>query len=746
MNPTLQTEATECALACAVMILSHHGHHVSLPELRTNFTSSRNGTSLLQLDAILRSFGLQTRSLKLEVSEIPELRLPCIAHWGMDHFVVIEKVRGNTVWILDPAVGRRKVGMAELDREFTGIAMEAIPTVNFKARKKESPIPLSTLTGPIRGRWRSLTLMLILSLAVQVCLMAAPFYMQWVTDHVLLVNDRKLLLVMAIGFGLLTLFNVMMSVARSWTVAYVANRISIQWVSSVFGTLLRLPMDWFGKRHLGDITSRFQSIQAIQRTLTVSFVEAILDGVMTVLTLSMMFWYSPLLGTISLAAVLIYSIVRWILFMPSKVGAEKQMILAAKQQTYLLESIRGIQSVKTTGIEGSRSANYTNHVVATTNADFALAKLGMWMQGASQTVFGLERVAVIAIAALLVLNRELTVGMLFAYLAYKDQFTGRTNNLIDKWLEFRMLKLHATRLSDIVLTPEEHYGTGHDLSWDRPSLEVVNLSFRYSANEPWILKDCTFTVKPGESIAIVGPSGCGKSTLIKLLTGLYTPTAGQVLLAGQNVHLAGAASVRHGLGVVMQDDQLFAGSIAENIALGEARLDMDRIVEAAKRASIHADIDAMPMKYHTLIGDMGSTLSGGQKQRVVLARALYRKPALLVLDEATSHLDAANEKSVNDAIANLNITRIIVAHRKETIESADRVLVMHGGRIVHQYSPKEVAAQQARALAQTEASLRNAPLANPDLMAPFSDGGSNDIERAANETGTAQPLSVAGGI
>lgn len=690
-----QTEATECGLACAAMLLSHHGHHVSLPELRSRFTSSRNGTSLLQLDAILKQYGLQTRSLKLEISELSELRLPCIAHWRMDHFVVIEKVRGNAVWILDPAVGRRKIGLAELDADFTGIAMEAIPTVNFRAKKKESPIPLSTLTGPIRGRWRSLTLMLILSLAVQVCLMAAPFYMQWVTDHVLLVNDKKLLLVMAIGFGLLTLFNVAMSLARSWTVAYVANRISIQWVSSVFGTLLRLPMDWFGKRHLGDITSRFQSIQAIQRTLTVSFVEAILDGTMTVLTLALMFWYSPLLVVISLSAVLIYSIVRWILFMPSKVGVEKQMILAAKQQSYLLESIRGVQSLKTTGIENARSANYTNHVVATTNADFSLAKLGMWMQGSSQTVFGIERVAVIAVAALLVLERELTVGMLFAYLAYKDQFTGRTNNLIDKWVEFRMLKLHASRLSDIVLAQEEHYGSGHDLNWDLPTLEVHNLSFRYSANEPWILKDCTFKVEPGESVAIVGPSGCGKSTLIKLLTGLYTPTGGQVLLAGQNVHLAGAASVRHRLGVVMQDDQLFAGSIAENIALGEARLDMERIMDAARQASIHDDILQMPMRYHTLIGDMGSTLSGGQKQRVVLARALYRQPALLVLDEATSHLDANNEKTVNDAIANLKFTRIIVAHRKETIESADRVLVMHGGRIVHQYKPQELRAQQA---------------------------------------------------
>lgn len=397
-----QTEAAECGLACAAMLLTHHGHQISLPELRAKFTSSRNGSSMRKIDEILRLFGMQTRGLRLEIDDLPKLQLPCIAHWKMDHFVVIEKVDRNGASILDPAIGRRRVSRCEIDSDFTGVALEASPGVSFRKKKGEVPISLAALTGPIRGKWPSLALMLILSMGMQAVLLAAPFYIQWVTDQVLPVNDKNLLLLMALAFAALAVFGAFLSMSRAWTVAYLANRISAQWIVSVFTTLLRLPMDYFSKRHLGDITSRFQSIHAIQRTLTVSFVEAVLDGGTAILTLSLMVLYSPILASISMVAVGLYLLIRRAMFMASKVGAERQMILAAKQQTYLLESIRGIQSVKSMGVESSRTSNYTNHVVSTANADFSLAKLTMWVQGAGQVIFGLERVAVVAIATPLI--------------------------------------------------------------------------------------------------------------------------------------------------------------------------------------------------------------------------------------------------------------------------------------------------------------------------------------------------------
>jgi ATP-binding cassette subfamily B protein RaxB len=320
-----------------------------------------------------------------------------------------------------------------------------------------------------------------------------------------------------------------------------------------------------------------------------------------------------------------------------------------------------------------------------------LARFGLGFSSASQLIFGVERIAVIWIGAVLALQSVFSVGMLVAYLAYKDQFAQRVSGLIDKWVEFRMLRLHGERLADIVLAePErnqERTGTVTEEPM-RARLDVVGLSFRYAEGEPWVLKDCSFTVEDGESVAIVGASGCGKTTLVKLLLGLLATTRGSIALDGWEIDRLGHQRYRQMVGAVMQDDQLFAGSIAENIAFGDDGYDQERVEEAARLASIHDEILTMPMSYHSLIGDMGTTLSGGQKQRVILARALYRQPRILFLDEATSHLDVERERLVNEAIRNMKLTRIIIAHRPETITSADRVLVMHGGCVVQELWPQ----------------------------------------------------------
>lgn len=327
----------------------------------------------------------------------------------------------------------------------------------------------------------------------------------------------------------------------------------------------------------------------------------------------------------------------------------------------------------------------------TVNQDVKLARFGLGFTSASQLIFGIERIAVIWIGAVLALQNMFSVGMLVAYLAYKDQFAQRVSVLIDKWVDFRMLRLHGERLADIVLAgPEpDHEGIGtvtEELMGAR--LDVAGLSFRYAEGGPWVLKDCSFTIEDVESVAIVGASGCGKTTLVKVLLGLLAPTRGSIALGGWDIDRLGHRHYRQMVGAVMQDDQLFAGSIAENIAFGDDGYDQQRVEAAARLASIHDEILAMPMSYHSLIGDMGTTLSGGQKQRVILARALYRQPRILFLDEATSHLDVERERLVNEAVHQMKITRIIIAHRPETIASADRVLVMHGGCIVQELKPQ----------------------------------------------------------
>ena len=666
------------------MAAQAHGAVLSLPELRRRFPLSLKGARLNHLIQIAQKLGFSARPLRVEMEHLGHLKLPCILHWDLSHFVVLAKVDRSGATVLDPAFGERKLRFDEISRHFTGVALELTPAAEFKPRKSAPAITARQLTGPVRGLWRALGTILLLSLALQVFVIVAPFFMQGVVDQVLVSADKDLLTVLALGFILALFLQISIGFLRGWTVVWLSSQLGLQWMGNVFAHLMRLPLDFFEKRHLGDITSRMYSVQVIQKTLTTSFVEAIIDGLMAIVTLGLMLVYSWKLTIVTLLAVALYAGIRAIAFRPVRNRTEQQLVAAAKQQSHLLESLRGMQSLKVAGEEAQRRMTYDNLMVDTVNNDIRLARMGLGFTGASQLVFGIERIAVIWIGALLTLQNVFSVGMLIAYLAYKDQFAQRTGSLIDKWVEFRMLRLHGERLADIVLTEPEQDSAIELMPPDNPRIEVENLSFRYSDDEPWVLRECSFIVEPGESVAITGASGCGKTTLIKLLLGLLHPSSGNIRIGGQDLHKVGRRNVRTIVGAVMQDDQVFAGSIAENIGFFAQGFDQERIEAAAKLASIHEEIVAMPMGYHSLIGDMGSSLSGGQKQRIILARALYRMPRLLFLDEATSHLDVLRERLVNDAVKALKLTKVIVAHRPETIASADRILKMQGGRIVQE--------------------------------------------------------------
>lgn len=683
LKSIIQSEAAECGLASLAMIANAHGFEIGMHEMRRRFPMSLKGAKLTQLIQISHQLGFAARSLRLDMDDLSKLKLPCILHWDLNHFVVLGKVGPASATIYDPAFGERKLSLGEVSSHFTGIALELTPSADFKPEERPAEITVRQLTGPVKGLWQSLAQILLLSLALQVFVVLAPFFMQWVVDQALMSADRSLLVLLGLGFGLVIVLQVIIGWVRGWSVVHLSSRLGLQWTDNVVAHLLRLPLDFFEKRHLGDITSRMSSLQTIQRTLTTSFVEAVIDGMMAVATLSMMLLYSWKLTMVSLLAVFLYTGIRAIAYRTMRHRTERQLVAAANQQTYLLESLRGMQSIKVAGAESLRRSTYSNLANDTVNLDVGLAKMNLGFNSANQLVFGVERVTVICIGAMFAMQSMFSVGMLIAYLAYKDQFAQRMGALIDKWIEFRMLRLHGERLADIVLSEvdETLLSTEKPLSGSS-RIVVEDVWFRYADSEPWILSGCSCTVENGESVAIVGASGCGKTTLVKLMLGLLRPTQGSISIGGQDVHKEGARSVRAAIGAVMQDDQLFAGSIAENISFFDREFDQDRVEVAARLAEVHDEVIAMPMGYQSLIGDMGSSLSGGQKQRLVLARALYRNPLLLFLDEATSHLDVNKERLVNDAIKKLNITKVIVAHRPETIDSADRVLFMDGGKIV----------------------------------------------------------------
>ncbi|HWH41727.1 MAG TPA: peptidase domain-containing ABC transporter [Usitatibacter sp.] len=677
----LQTEAAECGLASLGMIAWFHGHRIDLAGLRRRFTVSLKGATLAYLMQVASRLHMAPRPLRLELEELGRLRMPCILHWDLNHFVVLKSVEARGVVIHDPAYGVRRLVLSEVSRHFTGIALELLPTTQFREADERRRLHLRDLTGTLSGLKRSLSQVLVLALALQAISIVSPFYMQWVVDGAVVAGDRDLLTVLGIGFLLLAVTQVALTALRSWIVLYLSTTLNLQWLANVFSHLLRLPVSYFEKRHLGDVVSRFGAVNAIQRTLTSSFVEAILDGLMAAATLAMMVVYSAILAAVAIAAVVCYGLLRWMFYQPLRRATEEQIVHSARQQSHFLETVRGVQSIKLFGRQDERRSRWLNLVVESTNQDLATQKLGLGFRAANGFVFGVERIAVVWLGALLVLDSTFSVGMLFAFMSYKDQFSARIGGLIDKMIDLRMLGLQGERLADIVLTPPEEDAPATAADAIDASLEVSAVSFRYSDTEPLVLVNCSFRVAPGESVAIVGPSGCGKTTLLKLMLGLLAPTDGKILAGGIDIQKLGIDRYRRLVGTVMQDDQLFAGSIGDNISFFDPAPDQAAIEQFARTAAVHDDIHAMPMGYHTLIGDMGAALSGGQKQRILLARALYKQPRILFLDEATSALDVQKERAVNEAIRSLHLTRIIIAHRPETIASADRVIVLQGGRV-----------------------------------------------------------------
>ncbi|PIM53578.1 ABC transporter [Roseateles chitinivorans] len=693
--PILQSEIAECGLACLAMIATAHGQSTTLQDLRRRFPAALKGMKLRDLLEVAAGIGFSGRPLKLDMPFLAKLSLPCILHWDMNHFVVLVKVRRDSVTVLDPAVGERRLSLDEVSAHFTGVAVELTPNADFKPAAPPPRVSLAALTGKVLGLRRSLLQILLVALVLELFAIVAPLCNQLIIDDVLTSGDRDLLKVLLVGFGLLLVTQTALGLARSWMLILLTQTLSLQWRGNTFAHLLRLPVGFFERRHLGDITSRFGAVDAIQKTLTTAAIEALLDGLMGIAALVMMLIYAWPLALVVIAAVVLYGLLRWAAYRPLRDAAAERLVAAARESTHFLETLRAMTPLKLFGREQERRAQWQNLIVEVQNRDVRTAKLSMAMSTANTFLFGVENLLVLFLGAGLILDGQqagsvtMTVGMLFAFLSYKGQFTGRVSALINYAVELRMLGLHAERLADIALEPPEPDEVpDHDLAHLSASLELRDVSFRYGDREPWILRHVNLTVPAGQSIAITGPSGSGKTTLLKVLLGLLEPEEGEVRYGGMPMRQLGLRNVRRQIGTVMQEDVLLTGSLADNIACFDTQPDLERVQASAMLAQIHEDICRMPMGYQTLVGDLGSGLSGGQKQRLLLARAIYRRPRILALDEATSHLDVARERAVTANLAQLPVTRLMIAHRSDTIAGAERVIVLDGGVVDELPRPK----------------------------------------------------------
>ncbi|MGR4050907.1 peptidase domain-containing ABC transporter [Kosakonia cowanii] len=671
-----QTESAECGIACLAMICGHYGKNIDLISLRRQFNLSARGTTLSGLINTATELGLTTRPLSLELDELAALRMPCILHWEFNHFVVLVSVRRNRAVLHDPAQGRRSVSLAELSESFTGVALEAWPGSGFTAETVRNRISLASLMRNVHGLKSTLGKIFCLSLVIETINLVMPVGTQLVMDHAIPAGDHGLLTLICVGLMLFILLRTAVSMLRAWSSLVLSTSINIQWQSGLFRHLLRLPLSYFERRKLGDIQSRFGSLGTLRETFTSSIVGALMDGIMVIGVIVMMILYGGWLTWIVLGFTVAYILIRLITYGTYRQLSEEALVRDARTKSYFMETLYGIATVKMQGMSDRRGTQWLNLEIDTVNSEIKVTKMDLLFGGVNAFIGACDQILILWLGTRLVIDNQMTIGMFIAFGAFREQFADRVSSLTNFLLQLRMMSLHNERISDIALNDQEPRKPDIPVcAAMRPaSLDTVNLSYRYDSQSAPVFSGLSIHILPGESVAIIGPSGAGKTTLMRVLCGLFEPDTGKVVVDGIDITQMGINNYHKIIGCVMQDDKLFSGSIRENICGFDETTDEKWMIECAKASYIHTVIIKMPMGYDTLIGELGEGLSGGQKQRLFIARALYRKPGILFMDEATSSLDHESESCVNQAIKELNITRVIIAHRETTISSADRVI------------------------------------------------------------------------
>ncbi len=658
------------------MIAGYYRHHIDMFEFRRKFGLSSQGANLKNIMEIAASLNMRSRAVRLEINELHQLKTPCVLHWDLCHFVVLVKVSRHRVVIHDPALGKRKLNMMQVSQHFTGVALELWPAVDFSCQKVTQQFGLKSILNHVSGFKRFLMKILSLSLLIEGVNLLLPVGTQLVMDHVIIARDQSLLALICLGLLAFIVFRTLLSMCRSWLTLVTSASIDIQWCERLFDHLIHLPHSWFEKRKLGDIQSRFMSLDTIRNVLTTSIVGIVVDGIMATGVMTMMWLYGSWLMWVVFASMAVYVLMRIFTWPLYRQIAEEQIVNEAKVSSHFMETLHGMATIKALSLTRLRSMQWLTLKIDAINSGIRLSRFDMVFGGVSMLVAALDQVIILWLGAGLVIDGTLSLGMFIAFNAYRGEFSSRTVTLVNTLLQLRMLNLHSGRVADIARSEAEPTSQ-QGLFFENDTAMALygrGITYRYDKLSRPVVDDLDITVSAGECVALTGASGSGKTTLMKILAGLTIPEGGNVFVNGRDIHKIGIDNYRRYIACVLQDDKLFAGTIEENIAGFDDEMDRSRVVHCAQLSCIDREIMNMPMGYQTLLSELGSSVSGGQHQRLLIARALYRQPKILFMDEATSHLDLANESRINAAIAALNITRIIIAHRPSTIASADRVI------------------------------------------------------------------------
>ncbi len=671
----LQNEMAECGHACVAMIGNYWGHALDLHTIRKINKPSNRGVTLQDINKLCDHLGFTTRALRVPLKELSLIKTPAILHWNMNHFVVLKRVTKHHIIIHDPAFGLRRCSLEEASKSFTGIALEVEKSSDFSAIKDTQKLTLIDLVKMTKGIGKFVILLLLLSLSIEILSLVNPFFMQYVTDKIIGASNLNNLYVIAIAFSFLIGVQTFAEYIRGNMAIYLSNHLTEQFSSNIVKHILRLPLDFFEKRQKGDIQSKFLSVDQIQKKISTDFISTALDGLMIVINVIVMMIYSVSLTALVMSSLFLFLTMRGVSYHFLKRETESSTHQHAHAASIFLETLQGILPIKSFLKENVRFNTWRNGYIKSLNADIKIARMNVVYSSVNQLLFNLEHILVVTVGAGLVFSGRFSAGMLIAFLSYRLLLVNKTTSFIHSLFDYKLISVQLNRLSDILFQDPEIIKAGcGNVEQVKGSLELKNVSFKYNQNDNDVLSHMNLRINAGEKIAIIGSSGCGKSTLLKVMMGLLSQTSGAIYLDDILINEFGLKNYREITASVMQDDCLLSGSIMDNISFFDDNLDLDRAYHVAKIACIHDSIIKLPMRYETLTGDMGSTLSGGQKQRLLLARALYKQPKILFLDEATSHLDVDCEQRINKALKSMSMTQIVIAHRIETIQMADRII------------------------------------------------------------------------
>jgi HlyB family type I secretion system ABC transporter len=694
-----QIDEMDCGAAALAMVCRQFGRAVNLARIRQLVFTSIDGTSLRAICRAATELGLAARAVKASKARLLQMPLPAIVHWEGNHWIVLYDVGNKFVRVADPAVGRRRIERQEFDDRWTGYAALFDYTEDFE-RAPEEKASRAWLWQFVRPFFPTIARALGLSVVVSVLQMMLPVFTQVIVDRVLVEGDVPLLHLLI--FSMLTVLALMTVgiVVQRYLLSFVAVRIDASALDFVTRKLLTLPMSYFNNRRTGDIQRRLEGIRQIREFLVQSGVRGAAALIQMVVAIILMFVYSSLLATVFLSMMPIYGAfmffsARWL--RPTLDELEEAL---GRYQSHQIDALKGMETVKAMGAEGTFRELMLNEFLALGRRRFKADLTILSYEGAIQAVSFLSMVLFLWVGAYQVMMGRLTIGGLMAFnslLALANQPAGTVMLL---WDNVQLVSILLNRLNDVLLQEPEQ-GVDHSHLLPVRSLEgrirFQNVGFRYGGPEsPPILEGITFEAPPGTTIAIVGRSGSGKTTLIKCLAGLIEPTEGTIFYDSLDLRSLSYRTLRRQIGFVLQDNHLFADTIARNIAFGEEEPDMDQVLWAARLANAHDFIDRLPLGYDTRIGETGIAISGGQRQRVAIARALYQRPSVLIFDEATSSLDTESERAIQENMARLlrERTCFVIAHRLSTIREADVILVLERGKLVEQGRHDELMKRQ----------------------------------------------------